>query len=151
MTDSTGVCEASTSISEVSASTGLTPDTLRWYEREGLLPRVPRDGAGRRVYDRASLAMIELIVRLRRTGMSVAATKEFCRLLTRGAATHGRRMALLAEHRSHVLDQLAQLQDDLSVVETKIAHYARLIEHGRDCGEEIITDAVMLSEQRRTS
>lgn len=59
-------------IGEVSRLTGLSPDTLRWYEREGLIPPVPRTSDGRRAYDDLLVRTITLIVRLRCTGMPVA-------------------------------------------------------------------------------
>lgn len=83
------------SIAEVSARTGLTRDTLRWYESEGVIPPVPRTSSGVRRYDDDTIRTIELLVRLRRTGMSVAHMRDFVAMLEQGARTHGRRMRLL--------------------------------------------------------
>lgn len=136
-------------IAEVSGRTGLTQDTLRWYEREGLIPRVPRTPDGRRAYDDASVRIVQLIVRLRRTGVPVADIREFCRMLDEGAGSHGRRMALLREHRVRLLAQLAQLREDLAAVDEKIAHYEDLIDRGLDCAERPITDPRVRAQQRR--
>ena len=65
-------------IADVAKQTGLTQDTLRWYERQGVIPPVPRQGDGRRSYDEASVRIIQLIVRLRRTGMPVEDMRQFC-------------------------------------------------------------------------
>ncbi|MDG3009728.1 MerR family transcriptional regulator [Rhodococcus sp. D2-41] len=134
-------------IAEVAESTGLTRDTLRWYEREGLIPRVNRGSDGRRRYDDVSLRMIQLVVRLRRTGMPVAEIRRFLALYNEGAASHGRRMALLLEHRERVLAQRAQLDEDLGAIDDKIEHYRGLIDRGLDCTETPITDPILIERQ----
>lgn len=138
------------SIAEVSARTGLTRDTLRWYENEGLIPPVPRNSAGVRRYDDATIRMIDLLVRLRRTGMPVAQMRDFATMVTQGARTHGRRMRLLEDHREEIESRIRELVDDLDAVDTKIAHYRHLIEAGLDCAQTPLTDPDELAEQRRT-
>lgn len=135
-------------IAEVVERTGLTRDTLRWYERQGLIPPVGRTATGHRAYDDATVRMIELIVRLRRTAMPVGEMKDFVTLVLAGAVTHGRRLVLLEGHRARVLAQAAQLRDDLAAIDAKIAHYTDLIEAGRDCAEAPITDPEILDRQR---
>ncbi|QQS02515.1 MAG: MerR family transcriptional regulator [Austwickia sp.] len=137
-------------IADVAAATGLTRDTLRWYEREGLIPAVSRGGDGRRRYDAATVRLIELLLRLRRTGMPVADMKRFVELLGEGAASHGRRMALLQAQRLRVLAVQRQLADDLAAIDAKIQHYAHLIDAGQDCGERPIDNADLRDRQRRT-
>ena len=138
-------------IAEVAAATGLSQDTLRWYEKEGLVPPVARDHAGRRRYDEPTLRIIQLIVRLRRTGMPLAEIRSFGEMYLEGAASHSRRMALLTEHRTRVLAQLDQLRGDLAAVEDKIGHYAHLVDAGLDCDECLITDPTILTQQRSTT
>lgn len=135
-------------IAQVSEATGLTRDTLRWYEREGLIPHVERGSDGRRRYDDASLRIIQLIVRLRRTGMPVADIRWFFGLIEEGAASHGRRMALLCGHRERVVAQLEQLRQDLGAIDDKIDHYRGLIGLGLDCDNEPIVDHTILERQR---
>lgn len=137
-------------ISDVSARTGLSRDTLRWYESEGLIPAVPRTSAGVRRYDDATVAMIDLLVRLRRTGMPVAQMRDFVTMVGQGSRTHGRRMRLLADHREEIESRIRELIGDLEAVDAKIAHYSRLIDAGLDCAERPITDPDELTEQRRT-
>ena len=120
-------------ISEVAESTGFTPDTLRWYEREGLLPQVERDSSRRRRYSSRDVALLRTLARLRRTGMPTREMREFTRLVTEGAATHGQRLALLAAHQERIVARLAEMQDDLAVLEKKVEHYRYLIEQGLDC------------------
>jgi DNA-binding transcriptional MerR regulator len=120
-------------ISEVAESTGFSLDTLRWYEREGLLPRVKRDSSRRRRYSPRDVALLRTLARLRRTGMPTREMREFTRLVTEGAATHGQRLALLAAHQQRIVARLAEMQDDLAVLEKKVEHYRYLIEQGLDC------------------
>lgn len=137
-------------IGEVSRLTGLSKDALRWYEREGLIPAVPRGSDGRRRYDDRTVGLIHLLLRLRRTGMPVAEIRRFIEMLSEGAASHGRRKALLAEHRGRILDQMRRLGEDMAALDAKIEHYDGLIAAGLDCGEEPITDQETLSRQRVT-
>ncbi len=76
-------------ISEAAESTGFSLDTLRWYEREGLFPRVERDSSRRRRYSPRDVALLRTLARLRRAGMPTKEMREFTRLTTEGAATHG--------------------------------------------------------------
>ena len=136
------------SIAEVSARTGLSRDTLRWYEAEGLIPAVARTTAGVRRYDDATVRIIELLVRLRRTGMSVAHMRDFVTMVDQGARSHGRRMRLLQDHREEIEARIRELIDDLAAVDEKIAHYRQLIDAGLDCNGAAISDPDELAEQR---
>lgn len=125
---------ATLGIAEVAELTGLSKDTLRWYERRGLIRAVDRTTGGRRRYDAEQVRLVLLLVRLRRTGMSVADMETFMDLLAQGTATHGRRRALLDRHRTEVLARMEQVRADLEAIDAKIAHYDRLIAAGLDCG-----------------
>ncbi|MDO9458340.1 MerR family transcriptional regulator [Nocardioides sp.] len=137
-------------IREVSERTGLSVDTLRWYEKEGLLPPMPRGGDGRRVYPERMVEFVELVVALRRTGLSVADTRSFVELADEGAASHGRRMALLERQREDIHEQQRRLAADLAAVDTKITHYRELIAAGLDC-DGLPVDETTAVRQRRTA
>ncbi|MEV4637197.1 MerR family transcriptional regulator [Actinoplanes sp. NPDC049548] len=128
MTTSTGA-----GIRAVAERTGLSVDTLRWYEKEGLLPPVRRGPDGRRRYDEAALGFLQLVSALRRTGMPVADVRAFVRAAEEGAASYGRRMALLTAHRAAIQRRQEELRRDLGLVEAKIAHYSDLVARGLDC------------------
>jgi DNA-binding transcriptional MerR regulator len=129
-------------IRQVSEETGLSIDTLRWYEREGLLPLVERSADGRRRYPPGALRFIRLVQALRRTGMPVADVRQFIELGGGELANHPERMALLERQCAQIEQRLAELQDDLAVVRAKIGSYRRLIAHGLDCEDDVPGDVV---------
>lgn len=124
-------------IREVSDLTGLSMDTLRWYEREGLLPLVGRTSDGRRTYSPASVRFVRLVQALRRTGMPVADVRHFVQLGRGALDSHPVRLALLEHQAGEVRAQQAQLAADLGVVQDKIEQYRDLIARGLDCEDEI--------------
>jgi DNA-binding transcriptional MerR regulator len=129
-------------IRQVSEETGLSIDTLRWYEREGLLPLVERSADGRRRYPPGALRFIRLVQALRRTGMPVADVRQFIELGGGELAHHPERMALLERQCAQIEQRLAELQDDLAVVRAKIGSYRRLIAHRLDCEDDVPGDVV---------
>ncbi|MDG6108949.1 MerR family transcriptional regulator [Dactylosporangium aurantiacum] len=112
-------------IAEVAEQTGLTAHTLRYYERAGLLDPPERDWQGHRRYSEQDVRMLRLLTRLRATGMSIAGMRHYAQLCRVGPATFDERRALLEEHRRQVLRRMAELRDDLALIEYKIdAYYA---------------------------
>ncbi|GAB3851773.1 MerR family transcriptional regulator [Nocardioides maradonensis] len=103
---------------------GLTVDTLRYYEKDELLLRaVPRSGSGHRRYDELDLRWIELITRLRSTGMPIRDVRRYAALVRAGAGNEAERLALLEAHREHVLAQLAEVTAHLAAIDYKIGLY----------------------------
>lgn len=123
-------------IRAVSESTGLSMDTLRWYEREGLLPLVERDADGRRRYSPAAVRFVRLVQVLRRTGMPVDDVRAFVQMGA-GVEWHDRRAALLEEHATTIEREIERLRQDLAVVRDKIEHHRDLRRRGLDCEDEI--------------
>ncbi|MFF7139725.1 MerR family transcriptional regulator [Streptomyces nodosus] len=111
-------------ISEVVDFTGLTAHTLRWYERIGLMPHVDRSHTGQRRYRNADLDWLELVGKLRLTGMPVADMVRYAELVRAGDHTQGERCALLEATRRDVHARIAELQGTLAVLDHKIDHYA---------------------------
>ncbi len=120
-------------IAEMARQSGLSIDTLRWYEKEGMLPRVGRGPDGRRRYGEGDRTLVRLLVTLRATGMTTGAMKEFVELLAEGADSHGRRVALLAQTRADLEARRRAVDDALDALDAKVAHYEQLIEAGLDC------------------
>ncbi|MEV7025113.1 MerR family transcriptional regulator [Kitasatospora sp. NPDC093558] len=111
-------------ISEVSAASGLTTHTLRWYERIGLLDPVDRAVGGQRRYCDADLHRLAFLGRLRLTGMSVADMLRYVDMAREGERTYGARRQLLEAQREEVRQRIADLQATLAVLDYKIDLYA---------------------------
>jgi len=123
-------------IREVSELTGLTPDTLRWYEREGLIPLVKRTSDGRRRYGSGAVRFVRLVQALRRTGMPVAEVRHFVELGP-GTPEHAvQRLRILLEQETRLQQRRAELEEDMLVMRNKIADFRDLIAHGRNCEDE---------------
>jgi DNA-binding transcriptional MerR regulator len=111
------------SMQEMVASTGLSADTLRYYERVGLLPPVGRSASGHRRYGAEHLDSLQFLNCLRAAGMSIADMRRFVELQRAGAATAIDRAALLRGHRAEVAARVAALQDHLALIDRKIAFF----------------------------
>lgn len=112
-------------IREVSRRYGLSADTLRYYERVGLIPPVPRTGGGVRDYDAASLGWVELIKCMRSAGVGIEALCEYCRLFQQGEETQEARKALLVEQRRQLLERMEDMRRSLDRLNEKIENYER--------------------------
>jgi DNA-binding transcriptional MerR regulator len=102
----------------------LSIDTLRYYERIGLVDPPARDSGGRRSYSDDDLGWLAFVTRLRTTGMPIRMMREFAQLRHGGDLTAGRRKQILVEHRNDVRARVAELQTCLEVLDYKIDHYA---------------------------
>lgn len=118
-------------ITEVSRRYDLSADTLRYYERVGLIPPVPRTRGGARDYDEASLGWVELIKCMRAAGVSIEALTEYCRLFQLGEETMEARKALLVEQRRQLLSRMEDIRASLERLDKKIKGY----EEGLACKE----------------
>jgi DNA-binding transcriptional MerR regulator len=115
-------------ISEVADRTGLTRHTLRYYERDGLMLGVGRADSGHRRYSESDLGWIELITKLRATGMPVREVRRYAELVRAGGGNEDERLALLQAHRARVLAKLDTMAANLDAIEMKISYYASAIE-----------------------
>ena len=116
---------AELTIAEVAQRTGLTRHTLRYYERDGLMLGVGRAGSGHRRYSERDLGWIELITKLRATGMPIREVRRYAELVRAGDGNEDERLALLQAHRGRVLAQLDAMAGYLGAIEEKIGYYAR--------------------------
>ncbi len=114
---------AGMSMGEASRLTGLPVETLRYYDRAGLLGDLRRTGANHRVFDELTLGLLDVIVRLRRTGMPIEEVRGFTDLVRAGDDDRPARIELLQTHRVRVQHRLDQLVADLAVIDWKIAAY----------------------------
>ena len=108
---------------QVAEKTGFSLDTLRYYERIGLIDDVPRTTGGQRVYSDDHLDWLGVLTCLRRTGMPVREMRRYADLSRDGQATEEERLRILEEHRVAVLERIAELREALRVVDGKIDWY----------------------------
>jgi DNA-binding transcriptional MerR regulator len=111
------------SIAQAAQRSGLSIDTLRYYERIGLVDPPARDSGGRRSYSEDDLGWLAFVTRLRTTGMPIRMMREFAQL-RHLEHTAGRRRQILVDHRAEVRTRIAELQTCLEVLDYKIDHYA---------------------------
>ena len=110
-------------IAEVSRTYDISAETLRYYERIGLIPTVPRTSGGIRDYDEESCGWIELMKCMRRAGVQVEALIEYVNLFQQGDATLEARKALLIEQRDQLAARMQEMQASLDRLNLKIERY----------------------------
>lgn len=110
-------------IAEVSKKYELSADTLRYYERIGLVPPVPRNKSGIRDYDTESCQWVELMKCIRSAGVQIEALIEYVALFQQGDETIGARKALLIEQRDQLVERMAEMQRSLDRLNDKIERY----------------------------
>jgi DNA-binding transcriptional MerR regulator len=121
-------------IADAAARLDLSADTLRYYEKDGLLLHpVGRATSGHRRYTPDDLRWIELVTCLRSTGMPIRDVRRYAELVRTGVGTEADRLELLREHRRKVLAQLAEVQEHLGAIEHKIGIYVDAV-GARDVG-----------------
>ena len=114
-------------IREIAAKTNMSTDTLRYYERIGLLPPVPRNAAGIRNYDEYFVNFINFIKKLKASGMSLEHIIDYIRLAEMGDATIQERKKLLAEARETLLDKINSLQLVAELADYQLRNYENLL------------------------
>lgn len=108
---------------QVAEETGLSIDTLRYYEKAGLLDPVDRDGAGRRRFTDHHLEQLSLATCLRESGMPVADVARYVELTRVGDHTIDERLALLQAQAERVEAHIERLRDQQRYIQRKIAYY----------------------------
>lgn len=114
-------------ITEVSKKYGLTPDTLRYYERIGLIPPVPRRKGGVREYDEESCQWVELMKCMRSAGVQIEALIEYAALTQQGDESLEARRELLIRQREQLTARMADMQASLNRLNCKIDRYDQLL------------------------
>lgn len=119
---------AGLTISAAAEASGLSVDTLRYYEKEGLTLSVPdRSASGQRRYAEGDVRWLGTLVMLRKTGMPIRDIRAFVELY-RAEGTEGKRLDILKEHRERVLADLHEVQGHLAAIERKIDYYRGVID-----------------------
>jgi DNA-binding transcriptional MerR regulator len=115
-------------IREIAAKTNMSTDTLRYYERIGLLPPVPRNAAGIRNYDEYFVNFINFIKKLKASGMSLEHIIDYIRLAEMGDATIQERKKLLAEARETLIEKINSLQLVAELADYQLRNYENLLQ-----------------------
>ncbi|NNE11222.1 MAG: MerR family transcriptional regulator [Ilumatobacter sp.] len=113
---------------EMAEACGVSIDTLRYYEKEGLLDRVERTDSGQRRYSTDDAAWVRILRCLRVTAMPIREMKEFAELVRRGNEGIPERLEILRRHRNDVEAKLDDLHTALHVIDEKIAKYSAATE-----------------------
>jgi DNA-binding transcriptional MerR regulator len=116
--------QAGLSIAEAARRTGVSAHTLRYYERAGLVvTTVDRTAGGRRRYQQQDLHWITLCTKLRATGMPIKTIRRYAQLVSAGPGNEQERLALMESHRADVTARLAEIQENLKIIDHKIHVY----------------------------
>lgn len=111
------------SINEVASKFGLSAHTLRFYDKEGLMPFIGRDKSGNRIFTETDLNWVAMVCCLKDTGMSIKEIKQYADWCMEGMPTIGERKAMLVEHRQQVVRKIEELKKNLALIDSKIAVY----------------------------
>lgn len=115
-------------IKEAAQITGISIDNLRYYERIGLVPEVPRTESGIRNYDEMAISWIEFAMRFKKAGVSLEAIREYIQLALQGLSTKDARLEILLDTKAELEKKLKDIQDTLDVVNYKIDTYEQKCE-----------------------
>ena len=118
-------------IKEVSQKYNISSDTLRYYERVGMIPPVTRTAGGIRDYGESDLGWVELALCMRGAGLPVEAMIEYVKLCQQGDSTIEARMLLLKEQMETLLEQKAQIESTIKRLDFKISRYEEAVKTGK--------------------
>jgi DNA-binding transcriptional MerR regulator len=108
---------------QVAEQTGFSLDTLRYYERIGLLDDIARNSGGQRVFTEGDVAWLRLLRCLRDTGMPIQRLVRYAELARGGDETVGERLEVLVEHDRDIDEKIAHLRVEQDRIRAKIAYY----------------------------
>lgn len=118
-------------IKEVSEKFGISQDTLRYYERVGMIPHVTRTAGGIQNYQESDIGWVEMALCMRSAGLPIEAMIEYVRLFQEGDETIPARLQLLLDQREALIEQQAQIDSTLKRLNYKISRYERAVETGK--------------------
>lgn len=119
-------------IAEVSKKYNVTSDTIRYYEKVGLIPHVPRTKSGIRDFDEESCRWIEFIKCMRNAGLSIEILLKYVSLFKEGKKTVGQRKELLIEQRERLEEKQIEIKNTIDRLDYKIKIYQEIEEGKRE-------------------
>lgn len=123
-------------IKEVAEKYDITADTLRYYERVGMIPKVTRKANGIRDYQEEDLGWVELAICMRSAGLPIEVMIEYVKLYKEGDDTIPARLELLQEQMNSLQEQKAQIETTMKRLAYKISKYEEAVETGKLIWEE---------------
>lgn len=117
-------------VCEVAKRLNLSPHTIRFYSKEGLLDFVDRDQNGNRIFKESDFERLFIIASLKRAGMTIKQIREFTILCDQGDSTIARRLKIIMDQKESVEEQITELQDALDVLKYKTWLYEVALEAG---------------------
>ena len=117
-------------IKEVSEKYNISSDTLRYYERIGMIPEVTRTAGGIRDYQESDLSWVDLVICMRKAGVSVESLIEYVKMCMQGDTTFSARLHLLQEEKEKLEEQRSQLETAMKRLDYKISRYQKAVDTG---------------------
>ncbi|KRG11297.1 MerR family transcriptional regulator [Staphylococcus sp. NAM3COL9] len=128
------------SIGEVSEKFQLPISTLRYYDKEGLLPNLKRSESGIRQFDEQVLEAIRVIECLKKSGTSINDIKDFMLWCEQGPSTYDKRLSLFEKQKKHVENEIKELEKTLNMIEFKCWYYNEAVKNGDEAFAERIPE-----------
>ena len=129
-------------VGEMAKKIGVAPSTLRYYDKEGLLPFVERSSGGIRVFKEADYEWLKVIECLKKTGMPLKDIKTFIEMAMQGDETIDERLELIRKQRDEVGRQIAELQETMDTLNFKCWYY----ETAKSAGTTAVPRVMKLEE-----
>lgn len=119
-------------IKDVAEKLNLSVSTIRYYDKEGLLPFIDRKESGYRVFNEGDVQLLKIIECMKKTGMQLKDIKKFVDYVKEGDSSLQKRYELFEERRKSVTKQIAELQKSLDLIEYKCWYYKTAVEAGTE-------------------
>ena len=116
------------SAKEAAEMTGLSTSTLRYYEKEQLLPQIARNSQKYRQYTEEDIEWIKMVQCMRMANIPIQSIKKYVLLLIRGGETLEQRFVMVQDHMEDIKNQMSNLQNALNLTQKKISFYHKLLE-----------------------
>ena len=135
-------------VGEMAKKLNVAPSTLRYYDKEGLLPFVERSGGGIRMFKDEDFEWLSIIERLKKTGMPIKDIKTFIDWCFEGDSTIEQRLNLIKQQRESVIAQIEQMQETLGMLNYKQWYYETAKKAGTCAVHQTMDDAEVPKEFR---
>ena len=119
-------------ISQAAEKFGITAHTLRFYDKEGLLPFVDRGSGGRRIFKDGDLGWLRIIGCLKETGMPIREIRDYLDLCMKGDKTLQTRLDVMRAHKAKMLEKLAEIKKYMKMIDYKLDYYEKAIAAGTE-------------------